>query len=84
MESGSQEAEGHKSMGGGRTWYGKWEAVIPCPSPPFNNDISAQRSVTCNDQCDTLDWALHVTCLFLTHYGIIYDTLLKMGWQLGI
>lgn len=52
--------------------------------PPFNNDISAQRSVTCNDQCDTLDWALHVTCLFLTHFGIIYDTLLKMGWQLGI
>ena len=43
MEGGSQEAEGHKSMGGERTWYGKWEAVIPCPSPPpFNNDISAQ------------------------------------------
>ena len=46
MEGGSQEAEGYKSMGGGITWYGKGEAVIPCPSPapppPFNNDISAQ------------------------------------------
>ena len=34
MEGGSQEAEGYKSMGGGITWYGKWEAVIPCPPPP--------------------------------------------------
>ena len=42
MEGGSQEAEGHKSMGGRRKWYRKWEAVIPCPPPPFNNDISTQ------------------------------------------
>ena len=44
MEGGSQEAEGHKSMGGRRTWYRKWEAVIPCPPPlPLNSDISTQR-----------------------------------------
>lgn len=33
MKGESREAKGHKSIGGGRTWYGKRETLMP-PVPP--------------------------------------------------
>ena len=38
MKGGSREVKGHKSTGGGRTWYGKRKTLVPLsPStpPPF-------------------------------------------------
>ena len=37
MKGRSREAKGHKSTGGGRTWYGKRETLTPCPPPPHKN-----------------------------------------------
>ena len=34
MKGGSREAKGHKSIGGGRTWYGKRETLMPLSPPP--------------------------------------------------
>ena len=39
MKGGSREAKGHKSTGGGRTWYGKRETLTPLspsPHPPLS------------------------------------------------
>ena len=33
MKGESREAKGHKSIGDGRTWYGKRETLMP-PVPP--------------------------------------------------
>ena len=34
MKGGSHETKGHKSTGGGRTWYEKRETVTPLFPPP--------------------------------------------------
>ena len=33
MKGGSREAKGHKTTGGGRTWYGKRETLTPLSHP---------------------------------------------------
>ena len=41
MKGESREAKGHKSIGDGRTWYGKRETLMPL-SP-----VSLAHSLTC-------------------------------------
>ena len=41
MKGESREIKGHKSTGGGRTWYGKRETLTPpCPPPPSSTKLS--------------------------------------------
>ena len=46
MKGGSREAKGHKSMGDGRTWYGKRETLTPLSPPPPPLSV---------DTCETLN-----------------------------
>ena len=38
MKCESWEAMGHKTTGGGRTWYGEWETLTPL-SPPTRERV---------------------------------------------
>ena len=43
MKGGSREVKGHKSTGGGRTWYGKRKTLVPL-SPPTPPPLPLSRS----------------------------------------